>query len=155
MVNNGWKLPVAVCKAGSRSLYSEDERHRLRRARLNFQRKLWVSWSQATRTSDTIHLTSYNSHNGDWPSGKATGSGPVIGGSNPSSPAIKNHLRAKAQLRMALLDWKRVFYRQVGGSRVSNRWFDVFHQFPQLQIAVRRVEISLTDNRLYYCRSWQ
>ena len=24
---------------------------------------------------------------GDWPSGKATGSGPVIGGSNPSSPA--------------------------------------------------------------------
>ena len=24
---------------------------------------------------------------GDWPSGKASGSGPVIGGSNPSSPA--------------------------------------------------------------------
>ena len=24
---------------------------------------------------------------GDWPSGKAAGSGPVIGGSNPSSPA--------------------------------------------------------------------
>lgn len=30
----------------------------------------------------------YNqSYIGDWPSGKATGSGPVIGGSNPSSPA--------------------------------------------------------------------
>ena len=27
---------------------------------------------------------------GDWPSGKATGSGPVIGGSNPSSPASLN-----------------------------------------------------------------
>lgn len=26
---------------------------------------------------------------GDWPSGKAPGSGPVIGGSNPSSPAIQ------------------------------------------------------------------
>lgn len=26
---------------------------------------------------------------GDWPSGKAPGSGPDIGGSNPSSPAIK------------------------------------------------------------------
>jgi hypothetical protein len=26
---------------------------------------------------------------GDWPSGKAPGSGPVIGGSNPSSPAKK------------------------------------------------------------------
>jgi hypothetical protein len=26
-------------------------------------------------------------NNGDWPSGKAPGSGPVIGGSNPSSPA--------------------------------------------------------------------
>jgi hypothetical protein len=25
--------------------------------------------------------------NGNWPSGKATGSGPVIGGSNPSFPA--------------------------------------------------------------------
>jgi hypothetical protein len=27
---------------------------------------------------------------GDWPSGKAPGSGPDIGGSNPSSPAMKN-----------------------------------------------------------------
>ncbi len=27
---------------------------------------------------------------GDWPSGKAAGSGPVIGGSNPSSPAKEN-----------------------------------------------------------------
>ena len=27
-------------------------------------------------------------YTGDWPSGKAPGSGPVIGGSNPSSPAI-------------------------------------------------------------------
>ncbi len=26
--------------------------------------------------------------NGDWPSGKAPGSGPDIGGSNPSSPAM-------------------------------------------------------------------
>ncbi len=26
---------------------------------------------------------------GDWPSGKAAGSGPAIGGSNPSSPANK------------------------------------------------------------------
>ena len=26
---------------------------------------------------------------GDWPSGKAMGSGPMIGGSNPSSPAMK------------------------------------------------------------------
>lgn len=30
-----------------------------------------------------------NAANGDWPSGKAPGSGPVIGGSNPSSPAKK------------------------------------------------------------------
>ena len=30
---------------------------------------------------------------GDWPSGKAPGSGPVIGGSNPSSPAKYMHLR--------------------------------------------------------------
>ena len=29
---------------------------------------------------------------GDWPSGKATGSGPVIGGSNPSSPAKHKHI---------------------------------------------------------------
>ena len=31
---------------------------------------------------------------GDWPSGKATGSGPVIGGSNPSSPAKKSDMSA-------------------------------------------------------------
>lgn len=29
---------------------------------------------------------------GDWPSGKAPGSGPVIGGSNPSSPATKKRV---------------------------------------------------------------
>lgn len=33
---------------------------------------------------------------GDWPSGKATGSGPVIGGSNPSSPAKHKHYRTLA-----------------------------------------------------------
>ena len=27
---------------------------------------------------------------GDWPSGKALGSGPRIGGSNPSSPAMRD-----------------------------------------------------------------
>ena len=31
--------------------------------------------------------------NGDWPSGKALGSGPRIGGSNPSSPAKHKHYR--------------------------------------------------------------
>lgn len=35
-------------------------------------------------------MRSYNNHAiGDWPSGKATGSGPVIRGSNPLSPAKK------------------------------------------------------------------
>ena len=33
---------------------------------------------------------------GDWPSGKATGSGPVIGGSNPSSPAKESDMIAKS-----------------------------------------------------------
>ena len=31
-----------------------------------------------------------------WPSGKATGSGPVIGGSNPSTLAIRKLLRRVA-----------------------------------------------------------
>ena len=37
---------------------------------------------------DSAYKIGYNNkHLGDWPSGKAAGSGPVIGGSNPSSPA--------------------------------------------------------------------
>lgn len=34
-------------------------------------------------------LLAWNVYDGDWPSGKALGSGPRIGGSNPSSPAMK------------------------------------------------------------------
>ena len=40
--------------------------------------------TSVTTTKSTIY---YVTHIGDWPSGKAPGSGPVIGGSNPSSPA--------------------------------------------------------------------
>ena len=43
--------------------------------------------TSVTTTKSTIY---YVTHIGDWPSGKAPGSGPVIGGSNPSSPAMKN-----------------------------------------------------------------
>jgi hypothetical protein len=45
----------------------------------------------ATPLAKTL-VFSYNhgvKANGDWPSGKALGSGPRIGGSNPSSPAKK------------------------------------------------------------------
>ena len=37
--------------------------------------------------NDRLWISSAGLNTGDWPSGKATGSGPVIGGSNPSSPA--------------------------------------------------------------------
>ena len=35
----------------------------------------------------TPYRVKYNLYTGDWPSGKAMGSGSIIGGSNPSSPA--------------------------------------------------------------------
>lgn len=36
-----------------------------------------------------LQFAPVHTSNGDWPSGKAPGSGPEIGGSNPSSPANK------------------------------------------------------------------
>jgi hypothetical protein len=46
---------------------------------------------------------------GDWPSGKALGSGPRIGGSNPSSPAKHEHNVAIAIIYSDLVDSHAIF----------------------------------------------
>ena len=66
-------------------------------------------------------------NDGEWPSGKAMGSGPMIGGSNPSSPAtVARERRGQPPLWFATLhDYRKksMYYFYILQSQKNITWF--------------------------------